>query len=945
MLQVRLRCLPLQSADDALRYDDTDSDIDSFEAPALSPGLTHDAALKHSLSRYGDMLGASPHHVARAITGAAASFGGPLHSMLGVSLLSVLAVCGVTPIRHAMVYERESGSFRLDPMQMTVEAPVAGLLELDRLRGFRPAYLPSRDLQMHLFYHTERSDASSNAVCRTYLRAALRAPVSDELQEAIAGPGGPGLLQTLVATDLGELLGGALRELGSTSFLVSDRMQPCDWSHLFLAFLYPLPGLGNSDNEAQVAHALRAAGAALMSQHAAALRKAAASEVEIRLRCDQGLPWRLVLCLPTGHEQGEEHVEVYRESRKPDGSPGVALRPLDSSAGASPVDLLPYTHLDRLQYKRLAARRFQTTYCYDFPAVFESALRELWADARDTGLLPLKALTPSRLVEVQELGLRPSGQGAVSSFRGELSGALEPIHRPLGSNRVGMVAWLMVLRTPECPEGRQVVVVSNDITFSSGAFGPLEDTVFKAATELALARRLPLLYLAANAGARVGLATEVREYLQVEWVQPEDPSKGFHCLYLEDQDYRSLCERAGDGVVRVRPEQGPDGRKRWVLTDIIGLEDGLGVECLSGSGAIAGAYCRAWNEGLTLTLVTGRSVGIGAYLARLGRRCVQRGDQPLILTGYQALNKLLQREVYTSQLQLGGPKVMGRNGVSHHVVPDDLAGVKTLLRWLGYMPATAGDPPAALPCNDPIYRDAIAGAPRAGDGAKLDARAAIAGIHEGCVWIPGLFDKGSWSESQSGWAKTVITGRARLGGHPVGIIAVETNIVSKVIPADPGASDSVERTELQAGQVWYPDSALKTAQAMEEFDREGLPLFILANWRGFSGGQRDLFEGVLQAGSLIVEALRSYRRPVFVYLPPGAELRGGAWVVIDSQINAEKVGLGTSCGSGASWSASSLLHQPLACRLRSMRIRAPGAGCLSRVALSRSSSGTASWWS
>lgn len=51
---------------------------------------------------------------------------------------------------------------------------------------------------------------------------------------------------------------------------------------------------------------------------------------------------------------------------------------------------------------------------------------------------------------------------------------------------------------------------------------------------------------------------------------------------------------------------------------------------------------------------------------------------------------------------------------------------------------------------------------------------------------------------------------------------------------------------VQAGQVWFPDSALKTANAMEEFDLEGLPLFILANWRGFSGGQRDLFEGVLQ---------------------------------------------------------------------------------------------------
>ena len=49
-------------------------------------------------------------------------------------------------------------------------------------------------------------------------------------------------------------------------------------------------------------------------------------------------------------------------------------------------------------------------------------------------------------------------------------------------------------------------------------------------------------------------------------------------------------------------------------------------------------------------------------------------------------------------------------------------------------------------------------------------------------------------------------------------------------------------------QVWYPNSAQKTAFAMEEFDRESLPLVILANWRGFSGGQRDLFDGILQVG-------------------------------------------------------------------------------------------------
>jgi len=42
----------------------------------------------------------------------------------------------------------------------------------------------------------------------------------------------------------------------------------------------------------------------------------------------------------------------------------------------------------------------------------------------------------------------------------------------------------------------------------------------------------------------------------------------------------------------------------------------------------------------------------------------------------------------------------------------------------------------------------------------------------------------------------------------------------------------------QAGQVWYPDSAYKTAQAIRDFDQEELPLIIFANWRGFSGGMR-----------------------------------------------------------------------------------------------------------
>lgn len=59
-------------------------------------------------------------------------------------------------------------------------------------------------------------------------------------------------------------------------------------------------------------------------------------------------------------------------------------------------------------------------------------------------------------------------------------------------------------------------------------------------------------------------------------------------------------------------------------------------------------------------------------------------------------------------------------------------------------------------------------------------------------WQSGLFDKGSWLESQAGWARTVITGRARLGGVAVGVIAVETQTVTRTLPADPGMPDSCE---------------------------------------------------------------------------------------------------------------------------------------------------------
>uniref|UniRef100_A0A8C3D0D3 Acetyl-CoA carboxylase alpha n=1 Tax=Cairina moschata TaxID=8855 RepID=A0A8C3D0D3_CAIMO len=446
--------------------------------------------------------------------------------------------------------------------------------------------------------------------------------------------------------------------------------------------------------------------------------------------------------------------------------------------------------------------------------------------------------------------------------------------------QIGMVAWKMTLKTPEYPEGRDIIVIGNDITYRIGSFGPQEDMLFLRASELARSHGIPRIYVAANSGARIGLSEEIRHMFHVAWEDPDDPYKGYKYLYLTPQDYKKVsalnsvhCEHVED-----------NGESRYKITDIIGKEDGLGIENLRGSGMIAGESSLAYDSIITINLVTCRAIGIGAYLVRLGQRTIQVENSHIILTGCGALNKVLGREVYTSNNQLGGIQIMHNNGVTHGTVCDDFEGVYTILLWLSYMPKSVYSPVPILKVKDPIDRT-IDYMPTK---TPYDPRWLLAGRpnpSQKGQWLSGFFDNGSFLEIMQPWAQTVVVGRARLGGIPVGVVAVETRTVELSIPADPANLDSEAKIIQQAGQVWFPDSAFKTAQAINDFNREGLPLMVFANWRGFSGGMKDMYDQVLKFGAYIVDGLREYRQPVLIYIPPQGELRGGSWAVMDPTIN------------------------------------------------------------
>ncbi|KAI5787034.1 acetyl-CoA carboxylase-like protein [Peziza echinospora] len=761
--------------------------------------------------------------------------------LIAKNIRRVTFICGHKDGSYPGYFTFRGPAYKEDESIRHIEPALAFQLELGRLSNFniKPVFTENRNIHV---YEAIGKETSSDK--RYFTRAVVRAGrLRDEIPTA-------------------EYL------ISETDRLVSDILDALeiignnnsDLNHIFINFspIFPL-----------IPEEVESALNGFIERFGRRLWRLRVTGAEIRIICTDtntgiAYPLRMMINNVSGYVI---NVDLYAERKNDKGQ--WIFHSIGSRTGnmhLRPVNT-PYATKEWLQPKRYKAHLMGTQYVYDFPDLFRQAIQNSWAkQLAKVPSLKDKLVSGVEVLEYKELILDDN------------EGLIE-VEREPGTNTHGMVGWLLTAKTPEYPRGRRFVIIANDITFKIGSFGPQEDRFFHKCTELARRLGIPRIYLSANSGARIGMAEELMPRFAVAWNDPGKPESGFKYLYFTPQVYESLKEKKDVIVERVVE----DGEERYKITTIIGAEDGLGVECLRGSGLIAGATSKAYQDIFTITLVTCRSVGIGAYLVRLGQRAIQIEGQPIILTGAPAINKLLGREVYTSNLQLGGTQIMYRNGVSHLTASDDFEGVSKIVEWMAYVPDRKGQPIPISPTADGWDRDIAYMPPQK---MPYDVRWLIAGKEEDEGFLGGLFDRDSFQETLSGWARTVVVGRARLGGIPVGVIGVETRSIENVTPADPANPDSTEQVAQEAGQVWYPNSAFKTAQAINDFNHgEQLPLVILANWRGFSGGQRDMFNEVLKYGSYIVDALVKYEQPIIVYIPPFGELRGGSWVVVDPTIN------------------------------------------------------------
>jgi acetyl-CoA carboxylase carboxyltransferase component len=272
-----------------------------------------------------------------------------------------------------------------------------------------------------------------------------------------------------------------------------------------------------------------------------------------------------------------------------------------------------------------------------------------------------------------------------------------------------------------------------------------------------------------------------------------------------------------------------------------------GIAALGGYGRIFKRTVALSGRVPQISIVTGLSVGGGAYSPALTDWIVMTEESSMFLTGPGVVGGARGGDV--TARALGGTRVQAKNGVCHFVAADD-AGASALAReLLAYLPSHSGAP---LPTTEPR-------APRPLDPGGLVPDQAQ------CVYdvrdvIAALVDGGELLEVSGGWARNLVTGFARINGSPVGVVANQPRYLGGVLDAA---------------------SSEKGARFVNKCNRFGIPLLVLVDTPGYMPGVPQEGAGVIRLGATFVHAFAQATVPRITVILRKAF--GGAFITMNSK--------------------------------------------------------------
>jgi acetyl-CoA carboxylase carboxyltransferase component len=301
-------------------------------------------------------------------------------------------------------------------------------------------------------------------------------------------------------------------------------------------------------------------------------------------------------------------------------------------------------------------------------------------------------------------------------------------------------------------------------------------------------------------------------------------------------DGRPVMVAAEDFTVKAGTISAVANAKRYRVAEIATIDRVPLVMILEGAGYRADgrahgsrsptdmiAQSRCSGRVPLVTAVCGPSAGHGALVAPISDFTVMSGTGSIFTAGppvvYESLGEQITKE------DLGGPDVALTSGLIHNGADDDAAALELVRLYLSYFPTSAWSYPEPISEGD----DGARLVPEILDLVPRNGRQ----VYDMRRVIDAVFDADSAFEVQPAFGRPVLTTLARLGGHPVAVVANQPMVLAGSIDAD---------------------GAEKAARFITIADSFHLPIIFLADNPGVLPGSASERDAILRKGARMYAA-------------------------------------------------------------------------------------------
>ena len=327
-------------------------------------------------------------------------------------------------------------------------------------------------------------------------------------------------------------------------------------------------------------------------------------------------------------------------------------------------------------------------------------------------------------------------------------------------------------------------------------------------------------------------------------------------VYVFSQDFTvfggSLSEAHAEKIVKLQDLAMKNGAPLLGLNDSGGARIQEGVVSLGGYADIFLRNTLASGVVPQISVVLGPCAGGAVYSPAITDFIFMvRGTSYMFVTGPDVVRTVTHEDV--DMESLGGADVHGsKSGVAHFVHDSEAETLSRVRDLLGYLPQNNAEPPPFHPTDDPPDRKDEKLLEIVPDNPNHP--------YDMCDVIGAVVDEGEFLEVHAGFARNILTGFARLGGHPVGIVANQPAVLAGVLDID---------------------SSDKGARFVRFCDAFNVPLLVLEDVPGFLPGVGQEHGGIIRHGAKLLYALSEATVPKVTVITRKAY--GGAYDVMNSK--------------------------------------------------------------